>query len=471
MKDFKQEGEYIQKLSIEEVIRQFGRTDTLPVKLHRSLDKHLRTNLIATDIYQSYSIAIQYMTNWFYKRFPDDFFKHKFLDASHVMDQFKHYTIREIIKNNKPSAHISVEDDTEYDRNALDLYNLGTTLYNNRARYQDAFFIDREKSLFISMALQEMKMDFTFSIRVNTKSVQDYVQQICEMAFRAGGTQKHYIEMDYPIPVELIGQLASDLGMCNGDGYFEVDKMIHYFNMHSKLMLLYKFNPATGNREFFLRIPKVYIHIRTSKINKQQGQLKNMVYTDFQIQFNCEVHMPSIKFFAYYSLTQHEHLTSYTRLDTRSFLFGLTNLCNIPNEDEHGWPWEFRHTYMADSPEEKEAIKNKQLITININNLFIGELREAIEATKQIAISPSAFINIKVFNYLKYLPATIDWNNMYLRFDEPLDSEEVHLIIYINKDYMHNTLSDIKLYEKTRMRYQNDHIGPGIEQGTKTPNL
>ena len=87
--------------------------------------------------------------------------------------------MRDLIKTNKPSAHITVDEDTEYNRSNIDLYNLGLTLYNNRCNYRDAFFIDREHNTYISLAFGEVRMEFGFNIHVSTKSVQDDVFALC----------------------------------------------------------------------------------------------------------------------------------------------------------------------------------------------------------------------------------------------------------------------------------------------------
>ena len=174
----KQEGHYYNIISTNEVLEKFGQLNLLPIEVKKSFKKSLKTNLIIPPLYQAYSLIMQYMDEWFYKRFKKDFFKHKYLDASHVMDQMNHYPIREVIKSSKPSSHISVEDDTEYDRNGVDLHNLGLTLYNNKARYKDAFFIDRDKDTYISLCFMELHMHFNFSIRVATKSVQDDVAMV-----------------------------------------------------------------------------------------------------------------------------------------------------------------------------------------------------------------------------------------------------------------------------------------------------
>jgi hypothetical protein len=196
-----------------------------------------------------------------------------------------------------------------------------------------------------------------------------------------------------------------------------------------------------------------------------------MIFNDFGVTFTVEVLFPCIKFFAYYSLTEREHLESYTLLDTKSFLFGLTNLANIPAVDEHGWPWEFRSKYELSTEEELTKLKNKEPITIDIKPIFIDELREVIEATKSAAISPARFINIMAFNYLSFIDIGIDWVNYKLTFNQPLDSTEIHFVIYIDKEYMHNTLGNIKLFKSARLRPTSNHLGPDIELGTKLPNL
>ena len=41
----------------------------------------------------------------------------------------------------------------------------------------------------------------------------------------------------------------------------------------------------------------------------------------------------------------------------------------------------------------------------------------------------------------------------------------------INKEYIHNTMSMLKQYDKYRLKPHDDKIGPNINIGTKLPNL
>lgn len=451
MKPYEQEGSYYYKpISISEIVSRYGNPETLPIEIHKDINKQLKTNLIIPPKYQAYSLAIEYMSNWFYSKFSEHFFHHKFLDASHIMDQFRKLRTRDLIVINKPAGHISVDEDTSFNRNNIDLYNLGVTLYSNRARVEDSFFMDREKNIYISFVPRQIKLNFNFSIRVATRSMQDDIAEMCEMVFRAGGSQKHFVDADFPLPKELIGQLACDLGMCNEEHKYDVYKMLKYLNKHSKLAFLYKFNPAINGMDYFLRIPHFLIHILTSQVTKDQAIYKNMSATDFIIRFSTEVRFPALKFFTYYSMIERNSIHSLTKLDANSLLYGVTNLCNIPPKNEKGWPWDFRSEYKLESAEELHKYNNKQLITIDISHLD-GEIREVIEYTKNIALNPEVFIEIKAFNYLNYIPVKIDWSKMELTFLEPLETKTIYLFFYIDNEYLHNSIKILKKYDEYRM--------------------
>lgn len=465
-----QEGKYYKTVSINDILKQYGQTDLLPIAIHKSLSKNLKTNLIVAPQYQAFSLAIEYMSKWFYSKFDKNFFHHKFLDASHILDQFRTLRTRDLIVVNKPSAHIAVDEDSNFNRNNIDLYNLGATLYTNRGSIQDSFFKDREKNVYITFVPRQIKLTFSFSIRLATKAQQDDVASICEMVFRAGGSQKHYIDADFPVPKELIGQLACDLGFCNEDNKYDVYQMLHYLNQRSRFAFLYKFNTATSTMDYYIRIPHFLVHIITSQIQKDRMIMKNMSATDHIIRFSCDVRFPALKFFAYYSMIERQSISSITRLDKRSFLFGITNLCNIPPKNDKGWQWDFRSDYTLDTKEELYRFEHKLPISIELSNIG-GELLDTILYTKNLALNPSVFMEIKAFNYLRYIPSDIDWCNMRLNLLEPLESKEIYLFFYIDKEYLHNSMRILKRYDEYRMRYSDDRIGPELELGTKLPDI
>ena len=202
----------IQVLSSTDLINIFGRTDMLPVHVYKDFYKKLKTNLIIPSSNQAYSMCIEYMSKWFYNKFPEGFFRSTFLEASNIMDQLRSMSNKQLIGSMKPCAAVSADLDLSFNRESLDLHNMGLTLYSNHCSFRDAFFVDKKKHLYISLTTELLLMNFQFRIKLDTRALQLDVAKMCQMAFRANGTQKHYNDVDYPVPKELISQIASDSG-------------------------------------------------------------------------------------------------------------------------------------------------------------------------------------------------------------------------------------------------------------------
>ena len=49
------------------------------LKIERDYKKELKTNLVIPSFNQNFSCAVEFMTKWFYNKFPDDFFKSKYI--------------------------------------------------------------------------------------------------------------------------------------------------------------------------------------------------------------------------------------------------------------------------------------------------------------------------------------------------------------------------------------------------------
>ena len=189
------------------------------LELKKSYEHNLKTNLIIPSVNQAYSCCIEYMRAWFFDKFGDKFFKTTWLDSEHMLNPFRRRRTKDMIAVNKPAVTITPELDFSFNRENIDLHNMGLLLYTNRCTYRDAWFIDRDKSLFISMTMEMLLMNFNYRMRFNGRGMQLDIAKMCQMAFRAGGTQKHYNDIDYPLPKELMNQLAEDaLGICIKDG-------------------------------------------------------------------------------------------------------------------------------------------------------------------------------------------------------------------------------------------------------------
>lgn len=448
-------------LSNREVLLALGKEKKdLPIQLDRDYYKTLKTNLLVPSTEQTYSCVVEYISNWFYSKFPDNFFKSKYLEDSHILAQLRSMKTRELISISKPAAVIKSNLDMAFNREQLDQYNYGNLIYNNRASYQDAFFADRDKHLFISMNMEVLLLNFNFRILLPAQGIQTDVAKQCQLVFRSGATQKHYTDVDFHIPDELLEQLASDTDhfVCPCSGKIrDAIEFVNYFNMHSSLPLMYKFNAATGAMHYYLKMPSCVIHIRTNEVQIDEGMRQEHLMNNFTISFDCQVRFPTPKFYAYYSLIQRDNVKCISKLDDNSFVVSVTSLSNVPAKNSKGWQWNLRTEYNFTDPKEIDAIKNKQLMHIDFQEL-VGDLRDVIDATKRIAISPSVFLDIQVYSMFKIVKSQIDWQNYRINILEPIESAKCYLIVYMDGAYYNAQLINVKEYEKTRIEPSNTNI-------------
>ena len=444
------------EISNEDLLRALGRKD-IPIKIHRDYYKSLKMNLLVPSANQSYSTCIEYISKWFYSKFKEGYFATTFLEASHVLDQFKRIKKHDMISITNPAVVITADIDHSFNRENLDLYNLGNTLWNNRCSFRDSFFNDFDKHLHIALQMEMLLMTFNFKIKLSTRGTQIDIARMCQLAFRSGGTQKRYLDIDYKIPKELLKQLAEDTGYSlRNNCILDTIEFLHYFNQKSRLMVYYKFDTSTGNMEYFIKIPEVVVHIRTDQVNTDTGETHGMIRTDYTVSFDCQVRFPNVKFYAYYSMKTRESVKAYSRLDAKSFLVSTYNLSRVPNKDEHGWQWTLQTEYHLDE-DQIPKIKNKELISIDFHTI-IGDLRKVIDYCKSIAISPEVFLNIQVYNSFKMIKRDIDWIHYKINLLEPIESEMSYVIIYMDNEYLNNVLTQMRDYDKNRIQPSDDRL-------------
>ena len=154
------------------------------------------------------------------------------------------------------------------------------------------------------------------------------------------------------------------------------------------------------------------------------------------------------------------------KIDKSSIAIAVEDIGKIPSKDEHGWDWNLRTEYLFDSTKEISLIKSKKLgLKIEFNEL-IGSLRDVIEYTKSIAISPEIFLNIKIFNFDRIVKSHVDWDEYIIYIDEPVESMKTLILVYMDNLYFNETLIKMRDYEKNRVQPTNNNIGPQLKPKT-----
>lgn len=424
-------------------------TKFLPIDIKKDYHKKLKTNLLTPSRNQNYSCCIEYMLRWFYSKFPEGFFRQKHLDAEHIFQQRRLYRFRDLLVINKPAASVRVNLDTSYNRNLLDQYNYGHTMYNNRTSYRDAFFRDYDNNLFISMNLEMLLLRFTFRMLFPNQGIQIDVANRCNLIFRAGATQKHFNDVDFHIPDELVNQVAEDNGqfVCpNSNKIRDAHTFVTFFNQHSSLPMYYKFDASKHIMQYFLRVPRCLIHIKTDPMQVDEGRDVGNVKDNYGVEFNCEVRFPAPKFYAYYSIKTREQEYCMSKLDSKSFAVMVSSLATVPIKNDKGWDRAIETDYKLTAEEAKVGIKEIPFFEL------VESLSDVIESVKSMALSPEVFLDIKVYSYFKQIPCTIDWINYVIHLSETIKEQACYIIIYMDSIYYSEHLTVIKNYDKTRIQ-------------------
>lgn len=408
---------------------------------------HLNNSLSLPSTAHVYSFAVEYIKQWFLDKFPDNYFKGVNINEAHLLNSFKNFTIENAIKISTPALFITPQVEFDWDRDRVDMYQSGLSLYTRRNNINRAFFKDYETNSFLGIALDELKMIFNFKIKVKTRAQQIDLYKYMNMAFRIGSTQGEYITMDMHIPDNIICQLAKDIGFElneENNKVKNISSFMKYLNQHSIIPIIFKYRKMTGNYEFFLRMSKLYAHIScVDQLNTDDGENEGMTFTDFTVEFNCELKIPSPKMYMYYSIEEHdimESLISNSETDS-SLQLGMYNIRRQPIDDynEKHWNLYLKTEYVEDEVDIP--------LEINLLELFDEELLNAIAYQTKMYLTSDMFIEFKLFNDGVKLPYTVDWNNFILKSDQNITNPMTSIGIYIDLVYLKETIEKMNIEE------------------------
>lgn len=402
----------------------------------------LHRNLSTPSTIHGYSLAVEYMKNWFLKQFDDEYFKTVHINGKHVFDDYRRFNKTELLKIEKPAVAIIPSVNFDYDRDTLDLYLGGRDLAINRvAIIQNGFLQDHDNNVYLGLQLQQLEMPFTFRIRVKTRAEQIDLYEYMKLAFRVGSTQGEDISMDFHVPSDIMLNIATDAGFEIKDNkVVDVVGFLSYLNGHSTIPFTYKFRTINGNSEFFIRLDNLYVHINnTDKLSLDDGEREGQLDNNFSIEMNCTLQIPIPHFYFYFTnRTIQQH---YKAVKDLSGLYSF-KIIQPPARNSKGWLNYLSTDYIDNS---------KYLSTIDFKELIQGDLLKVCKFNQSMGLSPAIFMDIIIFNGQKQLDIDIDWETLIVTINKEVPDEDTKICIYVDKEYVNDKLLHLQKANNTRL--------------------
>lgn len=402
----------------------------------------------------SYSLAIEYMKNWYLNRIPK-YYKSTYINGSHLSIEYAAFNADiQKKKKEKPMLAIMPEMDMEYDRETLDNYYLPTDmmLFGHNAHCNNIFIRDYENNIGLGVGFEQMAINFTFRSRVSTQAQQYDLRKQLNMSLQIGGVFEEYISADIHIPTEIIFSIAELAGfeiLYNEDDtpirVKNITNFISYLNKHSSIPIIYKFRGINGNFEFFARVPNIYIHIASpDKLDLDQGEMKEKTRTNFHIDYRCRMLMtvPNYYFLMYNKPTK----IMIPKIEAD--VLGILNMkvISIPEIDENGWERFITTQY------QEEVIPDKYPYRINIKELLEDpSISLVVDYCKNQSLSPSIFLNFVFLNDEQKLKLRIDWDTFDMLIEDEMSTINSFIAIYRNNEFINMTLENIKNMKEERI--------------------
>ena len=406
-----------------------------------------------------YSLAIEYMRDWFLQKFPKDkstpsgtMFKTVYINGSHVLDNWKNWNNYNIRKE-KPMVAIVPTLSPEYDRENVDMYMGDAGIMLRTSRIEDSFIKDFKNKIFLYVRLREMEMNFTFRIRVNSRAEQLDLMNRMELWFRVGTTQQDNMSADFHIPYNMMLQIARDAS-------FDVDEenkvikdipeFVNYLNLHSSAPIIFKLRTINQKPEFFVRARNLYTHLAVrDKIQIDDGERNGKLDTNYHLEMNVQLHMPIPHFYAYMNQVPTAQSVMVTESKPDLGIYTINNY-NIDPENSLGWPYITITSYAA----------NKGDRYIDLSPIFDSErwpVAIVLKDDLKMHISPEGFLDVRVYHNQDFKNMVgrealyhMDYKNLRIVLDETIMEQEAiyDIIIYADMQYVNTRLSTIEQYGK-----------------------
>ena len=416
--------------------------------LHVVPDIRLNKYISIPSAVHGYSLATEYMRNWILKQFPDNFFKTIHTGGKHVFADFKKFSRDPNQPIVKPAIAINPSINPDFNRENIDLVQGGLNIYTRRSSLgKDRFFSDTYNNLHIGLQFKQIELPFDIKIRVKSRSQQLDLLDFIKISSRIGSTQTHFIDMDCHVPYDIMIALAMDMGfeLLENDGSYFIKDIIGfltYLNSNSVLPFTYKLRTINGKCEFFIRLNHCHTHIScVDGISIDDGERHGSLDANFHIEFNPTLQFTVPALYSYYSLADHKIMITEPG-DIRA-LYQIISL-KPPEVNENNWR-QYLTTEWVDESKHIDEIQFSELLENN-------ELQRVMEHTVEMGLSPTIFMDVKLYNGQQDIGIYIDWENFVIKVRRDMEEEVSDIAIYADLEYINRTLANLDNIKDTRIK-------------------
>lgn len=438
-------------------------------KLQKRKEKHslnLHGSLSIPSVTNAYSIGVGFIRDWFFNKITDSVFHFEYwtVDEANYNSAFDRADMYKNLKILKPSLMIMPKLDDQWDREGLDHTLYGSKKFLQYNYIDKSFFKDPINNIFLGMDTEVIRINFNNRIRLKSRAQQLDLMKKINLNCRMGATETNYIDMDFHLPNDLMYQLAKDTGFSVTEKVGEekiltkeitdIPKFVAYLNQHSQYPIIYKYRNITGKFEFFMRMKEMYIHIDCrEKLDLDDGEQIEQTKTNYMIDQRIVLDMAVPKLYAYYSKNEHKiNLTT-------TFMYSVFPVSNIqlpyiPDVNEKGW-----NKYYEIDVEEEDLSKPLEFEFEGLFNDDSDEIRlikEIIDHNNECYISPSMFIELKLFNNGQEIDYSIDWKKFIIKTDHLMENHFTHLSMYIDRKYINDYKINLDKLSKDKYNINKD---------------
>lgn len=413
------------------------------VKRMGTLEDHkYYKNIMVPSAQNQYSIAIEFMRDWFLSKFPKNYFKSVHIDGKHIAEDFINKNAIDRTKLLKPLVAITPKINLEFNRDNIDLMKHGKFVIN------DAFFKDLKRRTYLKAIPEQLEMPFEFRIKVSTKAAQIDLYKRMQLLFPVLESETPYMDIDIHIPYELVKAVGTDAGFkLNENGILEdIEGFVNYMNHHSDYVFLCKFRGITNRKEVFMRWPNINAHIKIdSALSADDGEREGALYNNFIIEMGVMLHFPAIKYFEYYCSQKHDYIVNE---DDASEYFGMfsVSMLKIPEVNEKGWM-----QYVVTNYDDTDAVDD--YLEIDFKELFAqSDIGTIIQYTKSLFVNPEVFMDIHLYNHEEEVFYKMDWNTLKLKTLSKVTAYKSYIVIYADYKYINDAVTILREVKDDRYR-------------------